>query len=342
MPFDALLLVSFGGPEKRDEVIPFLENVLRGKNVPRERMLAVAQHYYHFGGKSPINDQNRELIAAIQKDFAANNIQLPIYWGNRNWHPMLAGTLRRMKNDGVKNALAFFTSAFSSYSGCRQYRENIAAAQQEVGEGAPQISKLRAFYNHPNFIEAMAEHIRKAWQELPENLRNGAQVLYTAHSIPLSMAQGSKYVEQLEEACALVSAALARSGDRLVYQSRSGPPTQPWLEPDVLDYLREAKPKNVPAVVLAPIGFISDHMEVLYDLDTEAKNLCEEMQLPMARAATAGTHPLFVSMIRELVIERMDPNIPRRALGKYGPNHDICPENCCLPGTMRPPVTRSP
>jgi len=339
MPFDALLLVSFGGPEKREDVIPFLENVLRGRNVPRERMLAVADHYYHFGGKSPINEQNRQLIAALDKDFADHGIQLPIYWGNRNWHPLLPETLRQMKEDGIKNALAFFTSAFSSYSGCRQYRENIAAAQAEVGDEAPRISKLRAFYNHPGFIGVMAGHVQKALQELPANLQKNAQVVYTAHSIPVSMAQGSKYVEQLQEACRLVSENLGRSGDYLVYQSRSGPPTQPWLEPDVLDYIRKAKLKSVPAVVLAPIGFISDHMEVLYDLDTEAKNLCEELQLPMVRAATAGTDPLFVGMIRELVAERMDPSLPSLALGNFGPSHDICPENCCLQGAVRPPVT---
>jgi ferrochelatase len=344
MLFDALLLVSFGGPEKPEDVIPFLENVLRGKNVPRERMLAVAEHYYHFGGKSPINEQNRQLITAIEQEFAVQKINLPIYWGNRNWHPLLAETLRQMRNDGVKNALAFFTSAFSSYSGCRQYRENIAAAQAEVGAGAPQISKLRAFYNHPGFIEAMAFRVQDALNELPSDLRKDAQVVYTAHSIPLSMAQGSKYVEQLEGGCRLVSEQLGRTGDCLVYQSRSGPPTQPWLEPDVLDYLRQikgsqAKSKGVRSVVLAPIGFISDHMEVLYDLDTEAKNLCEEIQLPMVRAATVGTHPLFVRMIRELVEERLNPGVPRRALGNFGPNHDICAENCCLPGVMRPPVT---
>jgi ferrochelatase len=339
MSYDAFLLVSFGGPEQPEDVMPFLENVLRGKNVPRERMLAVAEHYYHFGGKSPINEQNRQLIAALETDFARNGVKLPIYWGNRNWHPMLADTLRQMKNDGIKNALAFFTSAFSSYSGCRQYRENIAAAQAEVGEGAPQISKLRAFYNHPGFIGAMADQIQSALQELPSHLREGAQVVYTAHSIPLGMAQGSKYVEQLEEACRLVSQQLGRTGDCLVYQSRSGPPTQPWLEPDVLDYLPEAKQKNLPALVLAPIGFISDHMEVLYDLDTEARNLCEEIQLPMVRSGTVGTHPRFISMICELMTERMDPSFPRPALGNFGPNPDICPENCCLPSAKRPPVT---
>ena len=205
MSYDAFLLVSFGGPEKPEDVIPFLENVLRGRNVPRERMLAVAEHYYHFGGKSPINEQNRQLITALQEVFAAENINLPIYWGNRNWHPMLAETLQQMKHDGVKNALAFFTSAFSSYSGCRQYRENIAAAQAEVGEGTPQVSKLRGFYNHPRFIDAMSDRVGDALASLPPHLRENAQTIYTAHSIPTAMAETSNYVQQLEEACRLVS-----------------------------------------------------------------------------------------------------------------------------------------
>lgn len=342
MSYDAFLLVSFGGPEKPEDVIPFLENVLRGKNVPRERMLAVAEHYYHFGGKSPINDQNRQLIAAVETDFAKNGVKLPIYWGNRNWHPMLADTLRQMRNDGIKNALAFFTSAFSSYSGCRQYRENIAAAQNEVGEGVPQVSKLRAFYNHPGFIEAVADRVRAALSSLPPDLQEKARVIYTAHSIPTAMAENSAYVQQLGEACQLVSSVLGRTGDRLAYQSRSGPPTQPWLGPDILDCLKETREQGLaPAVVIAPIGFISDHMEVLYDLDTEARNLCTELDLPMARAATVGTHPSFVGMIRELVAERLHPDAPRRALGTMGPNHDICPENCCLPGVMRRPVARA-
>lgn len=331
MNFDALLLVSFGGPEKPEDVIPFLENVLRGKNVPRERMLAVAEHYYHFGGKSPINEQNRQLIAAIETDFQSHRLKLPIYWGNQNWHPMFPDTLRQMKSDGVGNALAFFTSAFSSYSGCRQYRENIAAAQAEVGEGAPKISKLRGFYNHPGFIESMTARVRDALMRLPLDLRGQAQIIYTAHSIPIAMAQTSNYVQQLEEACGLISMALGRSGHRLVYQSRSGPSTQPWLEPDILESLRTIKQESsTPAVVLAPIGFISDHMEVLYDLDTEAKELCNEIDLPMVRAATVGIHPSFVSMIRELVMERMDANMARRAMGASGPSRDVCPENCCL------------
>jgi protoporphyrin/coproporphyrin ferrochelatase len=302
MHYDALLVVSFGGPESNDEVIPFLENVLCGKNVPRERMLAVAEHYYHFGGKSPINAQNRQLIAALQVELDRHGPKLPIYWGNRNWNPLLADTLKQMQRDGVRRALAFVTSAFSSYSGCRQYRENIAQAQAQVGTGAPTVDKLRVFHNHPGFIAAMVDRVRVALEEIPEPARGSSLVLYTAHSIPLSMAQSCNYVKQLKEACRLVSEAIGRTGDRLVFQSRSGPPTQPWLEPDVLDYLREVKQRDLAAsVVLAPIGFISDHMEVLYDLDTEAKQLCADLQLPMARAGTAGTHPEFVRMIRELM-----------------------------------------
>ena len=336
MQYDALLLVSFGGPESNDEVIPFLENVLRGRNVPRERMLAVAEHYYHFGGKSPINEQNRQLIAALQEELKQHGPELPIYWGNRNWHPLLADTLEKMERDGIRRALAFVTSAFSSYSGCRQYRENIAQAQAQVGLGAPEVDKLRVFYNHPGFIHALAERVRVALEELPPEARDRSLVIYTAHSIPLPMAQSSNYVQQLEEACRLVSGTLSRGGDSLVFQSRSGPPTQPWLEPDVLNYLRDVKKQDLAAsVVLAPIGFISDHMEVLYDLDTEAKQLCDELQLPMVRAGTVGTHPEFVRMIRDLIVERVSEKPVRLALGSFGPSHDVCSQDCC-PAPQRP------
>jgi len=342
MKYDALLVVSFGGPESNDEVIPFLENVLRGKNVPRERMLAVAEHYYHFGGKSPINRQNRELIAALRLELDQHGLKLPVYWGNRNWNPLLADTLMQMKHDGVRHALAFVTSAYSSYSGCRQYRENIAAAQARVGPGAPEADKLRVFYNHPGFIEPTVERVRSALNNLPNNARDRARVVYTAHSIPLSMAQSCRYVSQLEEVGRLVSTQLGRSGDRLVFQSRSGPPTQPWLEPDVLDYIREIKQRDLAAgVVIAPIGFISDHMEVLYDLDTEAKQLCAELQLPMIRAGTVGAHPRFVRMIRELIEERISEEPVRIALGTLGPSHDICPADCC-PAPQRPATPARP
>jgi ferrochelatase len=340
MHYDALLVVSFGGPESNEEVIPFLENVLRGKNVPRERMLAVAEHYYHFGGKSPINEQNRQLIAALEAELDQRGPRMPIYWGNRNWHPLLPDTLEQMKQDGIRRALAFMTSAFSSYSGCRQYRENVAEAQAKVGIGCPDIDKLRVFYNHPAFIDVMAERVHIAVDELPESVRRDAVVIYTAHSIPMSMAQSSKYVQQLEESSRLVSTALDRKGDWLAYQSRSGPPTQPWLEPDILDVLREIKKRNsASGVVIAPIGFISDHMEVLYDLDTEAADLCAELKLPMVRAGTVGTHPKFVSMIRELIVERMNGGSERVAIGTMGPSHDICSEDCC-PAPQRPGAAR--
>jgi ferrochelatase len=336
MNYDALLVVSFGGPESRDDVIPFLENVLGGRNVPRERMLAVAEHYYHFGGKSPINQQTRELISAIEQELAQHGAKLPVYWGNRNWHPMLADTLSRMKQDGIHRALAFVTSAYSSYSGCRQYRENISKAQLEVGTGAPEVDKLRIFFNHPGFIEATESRLRDALQELPAVARENVQIIYTAHSIPVSMANTSDYVGQLEEVRRLVSARLGISNDALVYQSRSGAPGQPWLEPDILDYLREVKTRNLArAVVLAPIGFISDHMEVLYDLDVEAKHICDSLSLPMVRAKTVGVHPSFVAMIRELILERTNPNSERRSLGSLGPRQDICTENCC-PAPHRP------
>ncbi|HXJ87696.1 MAG TPA: ferrochelatase [Candidatus Binatia bacterium] len=335
MNYDALLVVSFGGPEGHDDVIPFLENVLRGRNVPRERMLAVAEHYYHFDGKSPINQQTRDLIAAIKNELQQHGPNLPVYWGNRNWHPMLADTLRQMKDDCIKRALAFVTSAYSSYSGCRQYREDIARAQAEVGEGAPQIDKLRVFFNHPGFLQATEDRLQEALSRLPAQARQNVQVIYVAHSIPMSMASSSDYVKQLEEVRRLASAAVGIKNDVLAYQSRSGAPGQPWLEPDILDYLREVKDKNLAsAVVIAPISFISDHMEVLYDLDIEAQYLCDELSLPMARAKTVGVHPRFITMIRELILERIE-GAERRALGSLGARQDVCAEDCC-PAPQRP------
>ena len=337
MNYDAILVVSFGGPESREDVIPFLENVLRGRNVPHDRMLEVAEHYYHFEGKSPINQQNRELIGALEAELARHGPHLPIFWGNRNWHPLLADTLREMKQQGKQRALAFVTSAYSSYSSCRQYREDIARAQTEVGAGAPEVDKLRAFFNHPGFIEATVERVNEGLRELVAIAPNTqVQVVYTAHSIPISMAQSSDYVQQLEEVRRLVSQQVGIGDDALVYQSRSGAPGQPWLEPDVLDYLRDVKTRDLAgAVVLAPISFVSDHMEVLYDLDIEARRLCESIKLPMARAKTVGVHPKFVSMIRELIMERLEPGSERRTLGTMGARPDACEEDCC-PAPKRP------
>ena len=327
MDYDALLVVSFGGPEGMDDVMPFLENVLRGRNVPRERMLGVAHHYEMFGGISPINQQNRDLIGALKVELETHGPNLPIYWGNRNWHPSLPDTLQQMAGDGVRNALAFVTSAYSSYSSCRQYRENIAAAQEKAGPGAPNVDKLRAFYNHPLFIEANVDNIREAWSQVDEP----AELVFTAHSIPESMSANCAYAAQLEEAGGLIAKALGIDRWRVVYQSRSGSPSQPWLGPDINDYLRELHGNKTNAVVVAPIGFVSDHMEIVYDLDFEAQNLARELGMKMMRAATAGTHPAFVKMIRELMLERIH-NEPPRFLGSRGPVHDICPADCCLLG----------
>jgi protoporphyrin/coproporphyrin ferrochelatase len=330
MKYDAILVVSFGGPEGREDVIPFLENVLRGRNVPRERLLTVAEHYYHFEGKSPINQQTRELVIALEKELEEHGPKLPIYWGNRNWHPLLTETLRKMKLDGVRRALAFVTSAYSSYSGCRQYREDIAKAQSEVCPGEPEVDKLRAFFNHPAFIEVTVERVREALREVPPDKNENVQIIYTAHSVPLSMANTSDYVMQLEEVRRLVSLELGCKNDALVYQSRSGAPGQPWLEPDILDYLREIHAeKSVSAVVLAPIGFISDHMEVLYDLDIEVIRLCDSLGLSVARAKTVGVHPKFIAMIRELILERIDSSEERRAIGSLAARSDVCAEDCC-------------
>ena len=323
--YDAILLVAFGGPERPADVIPFLENVLRGRNVPRERLLGVAEHYHHFGGVSPINGQMRELVGLLEAELRKRGPRLPVYWGNRNWQPMLADSVRRMRDDGVRRAAAFVMSAYSSYSGCRQYLEDIARAREAAGEGAPEIDKLRLFFNHPGFIEPVASRVRAALEQAP-----GAALVYTAHSVPASMAAASHYEAQLNEACRLVSERLSREEWRLVYQSRSGPPSQPWLGPDIGEYLRELNGAGIRAVVVAPIGFISDHMEVLYDLDTEARQLCGELGLRFMRAATVGNDPAFVSMIRELVLERMGET-PPRWLGNGGPSHDVCEPDCCAP-----------
>jgi protoporphyrin/coproporphyrin ferrochelatase len=338
MNYDAILVVSFGGPERPEDVMPFLENVLRGKNVPRERMLAVAEHYYLFGGKSPINEQNRRLIAALETELQKHGPTLPIYWGNRNWHPMLADTLRQMKADRIHRALAFVTSAYSSYSSCRQYREDIARAQEVVGEGAPVVDKMRVFYNHPGFVGALVDRVNSALAKIPPNRREAAHLVFTAHSVPLGMAQTSDYEKQLRETGFLVAEQMGRTNKdwQLVYQSRSGPPTQPWLGPDILDYLRGIKARGGSSdVVIAPIGFVSDHMEIIFDLDTEARELCAKLGLTMVRAETVGTHPRFISMMRELILERTEDNRPRLSLGNLGARQDVCREDCC-PMPRRP------
>ena len=340
LPYDSFLLVSFGGPEGPDDVMPFLENVLRGKNVPHERMLEVAEHYKHFGGVSPINEQNRQLLAAIKTEFQANGIDLPVYWGNRNWAPMLNDTVAQMRDDGRKRTLAFFTSMFSCYSGCRQYRENIAAVQESIGPDAPIIEKVRMGFNHPGFIDTMTENVQASIDSL-DCKADEATVLFTAHSIPMSMADNCDYVKQLTEASRLVAEGVGAASWRLVFQSRSGPPQIPWLDPDVCDAIAEMDDaEKLANLVVVPIGFVSDHMEVMFDLDEEAAELCQERGIKMARASTAGTSPKFVEMIRLLVEERLGKTDEKLCVGGLGAWHDVCPKDCCTYTPRRPGASR--
>lgn len=334
-PYDAVLVLSFGGPEGRDDVIPFLENVLRGKPVPRERLLEVAEHYYHFDGVSPINQQCRDMIQALRTELDANSISLPIYWGNRNWNPLLPDTLKQMHQDGIRKVLCYVTSGFSCYSGCRQYRENIATALQDPAIEGIEVHKIRVFYNHPDFIQVLSEAVGNAVQQAAA-ADEQPFVAFTAHSIPMGMANTSDYVKQLTESCRLVAERLGLGSDqwRLVFQSRSGRPEDPWLEPDILDFIRELHTNGHRRLVISPVGFLSDHMEVLYDLDDAAKHLCDELGMHMVRAGTPGTHPLFISMIRKLIQERLC-GTAKECTGLFGPNHDVCPVDCC-PAPTRP------
>ncbi|HEX4977710.1 MAG TPA: ferrochelatase [Nocardioides sp.] len=342
-PYDALLLVSFGGPERPEDVVPFLENVTRGKNIPRERLEEVGEHYFLFGGRSPINDQNRALLAALEEDLRSNGVEIPVYWGNRNWDPYLADTLRQMRDDGIRRAACLVTSAYSSYSGCRQYRENLADAVAVVGEGAPRLDRLRHYFNHPGFVEPNVDATLAALAELGDADRHDAHLLFVTHSVPLSMndasgPDGGAYVAQhrsvVEEITERVRQETGqRYGAELVYCSRSGPPHVPWLEPDVNDRMEELAAEGVSAVVVVPIGFVSDHMEVIYDLDTEAARTAEKLGLAFARAATAGVDPRFVAMVRELLLERAaterGQEVRRPAVGSQPPSWDVCPVGCC-------------
>jgi len=331
--YDAFVLLSFGGPEKPDDVMPFLRNVTRGRGVPEERLLEVAEHYYHFDGVSPINQQCRDLLAAIEADFAANGIGLPAYWGNRNWRPMLADTVARMRDDGVTSALGFATSAYGGYSSCRQYWEDIAAARAHVGPGAPAITKLRHFWDHPGFVAPHADAVRAALTTLDPARRGSTRIVFTAHSIPMAMAttagpDGGRYTAQLLETATLVHAAAAPDLPwDLVWQSRSGPPHVPWLSPDINEHLAALAEKDVTDVVVSPIGFVSDHLEVLWDLDNEAAETAAGLGMGYARAATPGTDPRFVAMVRSLVRERIADQ-PRERLGTL-PVWDVCPAGCC-------------
>ncbi|GHH80718.1 putative ferrochelatase [Kitasatospora indigofera] len=367
-PYDALLLLSFGGPEAPEDVVPFLENVTRGRGIPKERLKEVGKHYFLFGGVSPINEQNRELLAALRKDFAGHGLDLPVYWGNRNWAPYLVDTLREMAADGHRRIAVLATSAYAGYSGCRQYRENLAdALGQLAAEGLPalRVDKLRHFYNHPGFVRPMTDATLAALDALPEAVRSGARLAFTTHSVPDTMAEtsgapddpargtpGGAYVaqhldlaRQIAEAVAEATGVAGRPWE-LVFQSRSGAPHTPWLEPDICDHLEAVHAAGAPAVVMVPIGFVSDHMEVKYDLDTEARAKAAELGLPVARAATVGADPRFTAAVRELVLERAATErgeAPVRcALGALGPSHDVCAVACCPnPRAPRPAVAEA-
>lgn len=337
-PFDAILVLSFGGPEGPDDVLPFLENVTRGRNVPRERLEEVAEQYHLFGGVSPINDINRTLVADLQALLDSEGPELPVYWGNRNWAPYVTETVAQMANDGIRHAVAFATSAYSSYSSCRQYLEDIDRAREAVGERAPVIEKIRPYWNHPDFIAAIVDGARP----LLGRFEQPPRLVFTAHSIPIGMARGCDYEEQLREAAGLVATAMGHGTNHdLVYQSRSGPPAVPWLEPDVNDHLRTLAADGVRDVLLLPIGFVADHMEVKFDLDTQAMETAGDLGIHLERAPTAGMAAGFVEMVRDLIIEHIEGE-PAKAIGKLGPRMTPCPADCCAYTPQRPPTRSSP
>jgi ferrochelatase len=345
-PYDAVLLLSFGGPEHPDEVIPFLENVTRGRGIPRERLESVARHYHHFGGRSPINGQNRALLAALRGELDRRGLAgLPLYWGNRNWAPYLADALREAHDAGARRVAVLVTSAYSSYSGCRQYREDLAGALDALeGEGRTlRVDKIRHYFNHPGFVAPVVDAVLRGIERLDPPLRPGARLAFVTHSVPTAMddasgPDGSAYVAQHQDVAATVVARVAERLGRtpdwdLVYCSRSGPPTQPWLEPDINDHLRSLRIDGVAAAVVVPIGFVSDHMEVVYDLDTEARGTATDIGMPFVRVPTVGADPRFVSALADLVLERAaaerGETPPRPAAGGLGPSHDVCPAGCC-------------
>ena len=342
VPYDAAIILSFGGPEGPHDVEPFLANVTAGRDIPPERLAEVARQYHHAGGASPLNEQCRRLRAALAESLASTGRSMPVYWGNRNWKPYLADTVSEMAAAGHRRVLAVVTSAYSSYSGCRQYLEDIAAARAAVGDAAPVIDKVRVYYDHPGFVEPFADSVAAARRSLPPELQGEARLVFTAHSIPISMAAGCPYVEQLDQAASLVAASAGFSAWTMAWQSRSGPPSVRWLEPDINDHLRHlaADPGGrARAVVLAPIGFVTDHMEIVWDLDVAASATAAEVGVRMVRAPTPGTVPdrRFVAMWHELIEERLNLSLPRRTLGRLGPSPDSCHTGCC----PRPPLRRA-
>jgi len=344
--YDAIVLAGFGGPEGQDDVIPFLRNVTRGRGIPDERLEEVAHHYRHFGGVSPINHQNRELKAALEAELASRGIDLPVIWGNRNWQPYLAEALQEAHGRGFRTLIGLATSAYSSFSSCRQYREDFAMALEQTGLGGElRIDKVRQFFDHPGFVTPFVEGVREALAQLAARgiADHSIRVLFATHSIPTDDAlrsgdrtvdygPGGAYAAQHLAVGEVVMRELGSSIPwQLVYQSRSGPPTQPWLEPDVNDVIAGFADEGVAAVVIVPLGFVSDHMEVLWDLDTEAVETAERHGLVAVRTPTPGTHPAYVAGLVDLVCERVNgtPTSERPALTEFGPWFDVCRPGCC-------------
>nr|WP_067822329.1 ferrochelatase [Nocardia inohanensis] len=339
MKVDALLLLSFGGPERPEDVMPFLENVTRGRGIPPERLAEVAEHYLHFGGVSPINALNLDIIKAIEAEFASRGVELPVYFGNRNWHPMVEDTVERMRADGIRSALVFPTSAWGGYSGCLQYHEDISRARKAVTD-APDLTKLRQYFDHPLLIAAFADAVRAAVAQLPADRRERARLVFTAHSIPVSADHASGppeeqdlYSRQVAEAARLVAAATGFASHDLVWQSRSGPPRIPWLDPDIVDHLDALAEQHVDAVVVCPVGFVSDHLEVIWDLDNEAAQRAAELGMAFARAATPGPDPRFAQLVADLVQEYVSDAAPARLSTLTGlgctTNGAPCTPGCC-------------
>ena len=334
--YDAVLVVSFGGPEGPADVGPFLDNVFKGLRVGAETKQRIAARYEAFGGVSPINAHTRAFIAALKETLDKSGPALPIYWGNRNWHPLLTDTIAQMARDGIGRALAYVTSTFSSYSGCRKYREDLYEAVATL-PGAPIIDRLRSGFNHPGFIAAVRDRVGESLEKLPTERRARAPILFTAHSLPEAMARHCRYEAQLNAACQLVGDALEHQRWRLVYQSNNASyGKEAWLAPDIGDALAHVRAEGAEDVIVAPIGFVCDHMEVVLDLDVDAARRAREIGINMIRAGTVGAHPAFVEMVRELIVERMTREPQRRSLGTLGPSHDLCPVDCCLPGRPGP------
>jgi ferrochelatase len=330
--YDALLVLSFGGPEGPDDVLPFLENVFLGLRVTDETKQKIAARYQLYGGISPINAHTRDFIKALEIELRAHGSTLPVYWGNRNWHPMLGDTIAAMARDGIERAAVYVTSTFSSYSGCRKYREDLFEASRDI-ERAPKFDKLRMGFNHPGFIDAMVDQVSAALARIDANSRASAKVLFTAHSLPVSMAAGSCYVVQLKDACQTIAARLKLPQWELVYQSNNARyGGEAWLGPDIAAAIETEHAAGVLDVIVAPVGFVCDHMEVVLDLDVDAAGKADALGINMVRAATVGTHPSYVRMVRELLSERMTANPERPTTGALGPKHDHCPSDCCLSG----------